>query len=119
MNNNKDQDYVALAEQAKLGDKPSLEKLTELVHPRLYAYVYRIILQKNLAQDIVQEALLEMLKVIENLEKPDRFWPWLRGIAYNKIRLQYARQYRRRTVSISNLQLEERQRPVRKGWQIL
>jgi len=113
MNNN--QDYVALAAKARLGDKPSLDKLTELVQPRLYAYVYRIILQKNLAQDIVQEALLEMFKVIENLEKPDSFWPWLRGIAYNKIRLQYARQYRRRTVSISNLQLEERQKARQEG----
>ena len=92
MNNNRDRDYVALAEKARLGDKSSLDKLTELVQPRLYAYVYRIILQKNLAQDIVQEAMLEMIKVIEKLEKPDRFWPWLRGIAYNKIRLQYTRQ---------------------------
>jgi len=113
MNNN--QNYVALAAKARLGDKPSLEKLTELVQPRLYAYVYRIILEKNLAQDIVQEALLEMVKVIEKLEKPDSFWPWLRGIAYNRIRLQYARQYRHRTVSISNLQLEDRQRARPEG----
>lgn len=113
MNNN--QNYVALAAKARLGDKPSLEKLTELVQPRLYAYVYRIILEKNLAQDIVQEALLEMVKVIEKLEKPDSFWPWLRGIAYNKIRLQYTRQYRHRTVSISNLQLEDRQKAQPEG----
>ena len=113
MNNNRD--YIELVTQAQLGNKPSLDKLTELVQPRLYAYVYRIILQKNLAQDIAQEALLEMIKVIEKLEKPDRFWPWLRGIAYNKIRLQYTRQYRRRTVSISNLQLEDRQKPRHEG----
>ncbi|MHC4739404.1 MAG: RNA polymerase sigma factor [Planctomycetota bacterium] len=113
MNNNRD--YIELVTQAKLGDKPSFDKLTELVQPRLYAYVYRIILQKNLAQDIVQEALLEMIKVIAKLQKPDRFWPWLRGIAYNKIRLQYKRQYRRRTVSISNLQFEDRQKASQGG----
>jgi len=96
-------DYIELVTRAQFGDKQSLNDLAELVRGRLYAYVYRITLQDDLTQDIVQESMLEMFKVIDTLEKTDRFWPWLRGIAFNKIRHHRAREQRHKTVSISNI----------------
>ncbi|MHC4394496.1 MAG: RNA polymerase sigma factor [Planctomycetota bacterium] len=117
MNDNRD--YTELVRQAQLDDKGSLDKLTELVQPRLYAYVYRIMLQKDLVQDIVQETMLEMFKVLGKLEKADRFWPWLRAIAFNKIRHQYKKDYHRRTVSLLNVQdlewLEDKQKARQEG----
>ena len=96
-------DSIELVRQARLGDRKSLEDLAKAVRGRLYAYVYRIVLRDDLAQDIVQETMLEMFKLIGNLEKEDKFWPWLRGIAFNKIRRHYAKEHRHRTVPISTL----------------
>jgi len=96
-----DKDYIELVQQAQLGNRESLDTLAELVRARLYAYVYRIVLQEHLAQDIVQESMLEMFKVLGKLKRSDRFWPWLRGIAFNKMRRHYMEEKHRRTVRMS------------------
>lgn len=71
-------EYIELVKQAQLGERGSLDCLAELVRGRSYAYVYRIVLQDDLAQDIVQESMLEMFKIFGKLDRADRFWPWLR-----------------------------------------
>ncbi|MBW8038844.1 MAG: RNA polymerase sigma factor [Planctomycetes bacterium] len=96
-----DKDYIVLVKQARLGSRESLEALAKLVRGRLYAYVYRIVLREHLAQDIVQESMLEMFKVLGKLQREDRFWPWLRGIAFNKIRRHYTEEKHRRAVPVS------------------
>ena len=95
--------YIKLVRQARQGSRKSLEKLAAEVRGRLYAYVYRIVLRDDLAQDIVQETMLEMFKIFGKLEREDRFWPWLRGIAFNKIRRHYTKQQRHRTVPMSSI----------------
>ncbi|MHC4544983.1 MAG: RNA polymerase sigma factor [Planctomycetota bacterium] len=97
-------DYIELVRQARLGSRESLNTLAKLVRGRLYAYVYRIVLREHLAQDIVQESMLEMFKVLGKLERAERFWPWLRGIAFNKIRRHYMEEKHRRAVPVSKLQ---------------
>ena len=94
-------DYIELVQQAQLGNRESLDTLAGLVRGRLYAYVYRIVLQEHLAQDIVQESMLEMFKVLGKLKRSDRFWPWLRGIAFNKMRRHYMEEQHRRTMRTS------------------
>ncbi len=103
-----DKDYIVLVRQAQLGSRESLETLAKLVRARLYAYVYRIVLREHLAQDIVQESMLEMFKVLGKLQRADRFWPWLRGIAFNKIRRHYTEEKHRRTVPVSKLHKPQR-----------
>ena len=101
---------VDLVKQARLGDKESMDALAELVRGRLYAYVYRIVLQEHLTQDIVQETMLEMFKVLGKLERADRFWPWLRAIALNKIRRHHTKLKKHRKVPISSVK-EPRSKP--------
>ena len=84
-------DYTALVEQARGGNRQAMEALAEGIRGRLYAYVYRIVLREHLAQDITQETLLEMFKVLGKLQQADRFWPWLRAIAFNKIRRHHSK----------------------------
>ena len=95
-------DYVELVEQARLGNRQSLDILAQKVRGPLYAYVYRITLQEDISQDIVQESMLEMFNNLDNLARADRFWPWLCKIAFNKIRRHYKNQARHRMVSISD-----------------
>ncbi len=98
-----DKDYIGLVKLAQLGDGDSLDNLAQLVRGRLYAYVYRIIMHEHSAQDIVQESMLEMFKNLEKLKSAEKFWPWLRGIAFNMIRRHRTKEWGRKTVSISGM----------------
>ena len=93
-------DYIRLVEQAQHGDRDSMDRLAEIARKRLGEHVYRITLQANLTQDIVQESMLEMFKVLGKLRQVDKFWPWLYGIAFNKIRHHNRSQGRKKTVSL-------------------
>ena len=70
-------DFAQLVRQAQLGDRISLDRLAEGARQRLYAYIYRLTLNHDLAQDLLQETLLKMVENIKELEHPERFWSWL------------------------------------------
>ena len=65
MDNN--QGYVDLVEKAQRGDKKCLGRLAEVASKRLHEYVHRLTLQESLTQDIVQESILDMLKIFDKL----------------------------------------------------
>ena len=67
--------YPELISQAQLGDKQSMDRLAELAGARLRAYIYRLTLNYDLAQDLSQDTILEMLKFLNRLKGPDSFWP--------------------------------------------
>jgi RNA polymerase sigma factor (sigma-70 family) len=93
---------IELIRRAQSGDHPSLEQLSEQVRERLRTYVYRLTQQDDLAQEITQETLLEMCKVLGKLKNNDRFWPWLYGIAVNKLRRHYRTEQTQRRLAISS-----------------
>jgi RNA polymerase sigma-70 factor (ECF subfamily) len=94
---------IELIKRAQLGDRQCLGQLAQQARERLYTYVYRLTQQDDLAQEIVQESLLEMCKVIGKLKQADRFWPWLYGIAMNKLRRYYRTEQAQRRVAISSM----------------
>jgi len=98
-----DTDHPRLVEQAQLGDEKCLEQLTEAAQERLRVDVYRLTLDAELTADIVQETILEMLKILSELKEADKFWPWLYRIALNKIRLHHRRRKGRKTVPMSSI----------------
>jgi RNA polymerase sigma-70 factor, ECF subfamily len=81
----------SLIQQARQGDQDAMGRLAQAVKPRVCAYLYRVALNYDLAEDLTQEALLEMVKSINNLREPEHFWGWLYRIASNKF-LNYCRQ---------------------------
>lgn len=99
-------EYRELVAKSQQGDDESLNRLAEVARSGLYAYVFRLTMRDELTQDVVQETLLEMFRFLDKLECADRFWPWLRRIAMNKVRHHYSREKKRRTVSLSEPDLE-------------
>ncbi len=91
-----------LIRRAQHGDKQCLEQLAGQVRERLRTYVYRLTQQDDLAQEIVQETLLEMCKVLGKLQNNDRFWPWLYGIAVNKLRRHYRTEQTQKRLAVSS-----------------
>ena len=98
-----DCETLELVEKARLGDRECLNRLAERARVRLHEYVYRLTLQEDLTQDIVQETILEMLRLFGKLRQTDRFWGWLHGIAFNKVRNHFGRQWRHKTRSLSEI----------------
>ncbi len=104
---------IELIRRAQLGDKQCLGQLAQQARERLRTYVYRLTQRDDLAQEIVQESLLEMCKVLGKLKKADRFWPWLYGIAINKLRRHYRTEQKQQRLALSSAKrrgtLKERQ----------
>lgn len=101
-------DFQELTQRAQQGDKAALDRLAELAVNPLRVYVYRLTLQEDLALEIVQETLLEMVKIIGKLQKTDRFLPWLYGIATNKLRHYYRSEATLRRASANRAEKEPR-----------
>ncbi len=99
---------IKLVEQAQRGDRQSLNSLARIARERLRTYVYRLTQKDDLTQEIVQESLLEMCKILGKLQKTDRFWPWLYGIATNKLHRHYRTEKAMKHAAAS----EERRRGV-------
>ncbi|OHB64892.1 MAG: hypothetical protein A2168_06580, partial [Planctomycetes bacterium RBG_13_50_24] len=97
-------EHDELVRKAQLGDKECLNRLAEVARVHLREYVLRLTLREDLTQDIVQESILEMFKVFEKLKCAETFWSWLDGIAFNKIRGYYGRQWRHKTISLSDIE---------------
>jgi len=91
-----------LVRKAQLGDKECMDHLAEVARVRLREYVLQLTLHEDLTEDIVQESILEMYKVFGKLKKTERFWNWLDGIAFNKVRSHYGKRWRHKTVSLSD-----------------
>ena len=98
--------YVELVEKARRGDKQSLNELAALARERLQVYVYRLTQNQDLSQEIVQESLFEMCRVLGKLKQTERFWSWLYGIATNKLHRHHRTERALRNAAAS----EERRR---------
>ena len=101
MNNYKEHDE--LVRKAQLGDADCLNRLAETARVHLREYVLRLTLHEDLTQDIVQESILEMFKVFKKLKSTEQFWSWLDGLAFNKIRQYYGRQWRHKMIPPSEI----------------
>lgn len=95
-------DQIELIRRAQCGDRQCLEKLAEQARGRLHTFVYRLTQQEELTQEIVQESLFEMYKVLGKLKSAERFWPWLHGIATNKLRHHYRTERTQRNLAVSS-----------------
>jgi len=98
--------YIELVEKARRGDKQSLNELARLAKARLQVYVYRLTQNHDLTQEIVQESLFEMCRVLGKLKQTDRFWSWLYGIATNKLHRHHRTERAQKNAAAS----EERRR---------
>ncbi len=56
-----DSSIAQLVTDAQLGGQSSMDRLAELARERLYAYLYRITLDHELTEDLLQETLLQMV----------------------------------------------------------
>ena len=99
--------YLDLVREAQQGRKKSMDSLARLVEPRLFSYIYRLVLNYDLAQDLLQDTLLEMVESLWRLNKASRFWPWLFRTALGKVQHHFREKKYKRRAQMSILDRKE------------
>lgn len=86
----------SLVEQAQQGGRDAYERLAESVAPRLFLVAQRILRDTDLAEDAVQQTLVDIWRDLPSLRDPDRFEAWAYRIVVHRCRAE-ARRMRRFT----------------------
>jgi RNA polymerase sigma-70 factor (ECF subfamily) len=69
----------------KGGETAAFGELYQKYHRRLFGYCYRLLRDRDAAEDIVQTVFLKALESVKSLEKPELFSYWLFSIARNEV----------------------------------
>lgn len=78
------------------GDRQSLVRLVESYYPLLLAFVVRVTGQVQLAEDMVQETFVRLLKY--QGEAPTAFRPWVYKIIHNLVRDHFRSAFMQREI---------------------
>jgi len=73
----------AIIEKVLEGDVQAFEMLILKHQSKLFATVLNVVKNRELAEDITQEAYLKGFDKLETLKNRDQFYPWLKRIALN------------------------------------
>ena len=101
--------YTMLSDQALLeiyqqGDREAVSQLLERHARRVRDYVRMLVKDNDVADDLTQEVLIKVVKVLDEGRYTDkgRFQPWLLRIARNKVLDYFRAQKQVKTVSESS-----------------
>jgi RNA polymerase sigma-70 factor, ECF subfamily len=67
--------------RAQSGDRVALDELLEAVQEPLYRYIFRLVGERTLAEDILQEVFIRIYRKLRWLREPELFRPWAYRIA--------------------------------------
>lgn len=92
-----------LARGVQRGRRDDLAALVERHHAPLLGYLYRLCGgDRSLAEDLVQDTFVRLLRSIDRYRHPAPFKPWLYAIATNQARDHFKRAEMRHTDSASD-----------------
>ena len=88
-----------LVVRCQLGDRAAFGQLLSVCHPRLRAYLHKMLPASQDVDDVAQEVWADAFRDIGALSSPASFLPWLYRIAHNRS----ARQMRRARLPTTSL----------------
>ena len=89
---------IRLVKQAQCGDSEAISQLSQQVAERVLPYIQGLTLNYDLAQDILQETLLELVKSLDRVESPESFWCWIYRQALGKVQHHFRGRSRQRSI---------------------
>lgn len=107
------EELLGTIRQAQQGDTASRETLAELLRGKVYAYIHRITLDRERAEDLTQDTLVAILRSLDSLREVDRFWSWVFRIATNQVRDHIRSEQRRRANTMQMMEDAKHQTPER------
>jgi len=70
--------------RAQSGDREALNDLLKAVQEPLYRYIFNLVRQQHLAEDILQEVFIRIYRKLSWLNEPELFRPWAYRVATNE-----------------------------------
>jgi RNA polymerase sigma-70 factor (ECF subfamily) len=89
---------IGLVTQAQCGNNEAMSQLSQQVAERVLPYIQGLTLNYDLAQDVLQETLLEMVKSLNRVESPESFWCWVYRQALGKVQHHFRDRSRQRSI---------------------
>jgi RNA polymerase sigma factor (sigma-70 family) len=80
--------HASVIVAAQAGDSPAHAAIYAHYSNRIFTLIYRIIPRRSLAEDLLQEVFIEVLREINQFAGIGSFGGWLRSIAVNKCLMQ-------------------------------
>jgi len=74
-----------LIARAKKGDQQAFHQLYEIHHRRIYALCWRMLADKDSAEDVCQEVFVQLWQKINNFRGESKFATWLHSVATNTV----------------------------------
>jgi RNA polymerase sigma-70 factor, ECF subfamily len=102
---------VQLMLDVKAGDQASFELLLQKYRAPLVNFLYRMVRDRDTAEDLAQEAFLRVYRARKGYEPNAKFTTWLYHIATN-LALNSLRDGRYRQMAVSLDELDEQARPA-------
>jgi RNA polymerase sigma-70 factor (ECF subfamily) len=96
-NSNK-REIELLAIRCQLGERGAFDELVDRWHTPLWNYIRRIANRDDVAEELVQETWLRVLRGIVKLREPARLVEWIFGIAHRVLMDRLREKYRRAAV---------------------
>jgi RNA polymerase sigma-70 factor (ECF subfamily) len=93
-----------LVRQARAGHSGALAELTHRWAGKVLALCHVQVGRAEVAPDLAQESLLRAMKGLSTLAQPEKFGPWVRGIA-KRVCLDWLKSKRRAAIPFSTLAL--------------
>jgi RNA polymerase sigma-70 factor (ECF subfamily) len=98
-NNSKERALEAyLVASARLGDRRAMSLLVRLRGPRLMAHAARLLGDRDVARDMVQEAWAEILRGLGGLRDDRAFLPWALRIVSRRVAREIGQRQRNRSL---------------------
>lgn len=91
----------ALFDRYRAGETEAFRSLIERHHDELLAFLYRLVGDRQAAEDVFQEAWVQVHLSADTFDRERTFRPWLFTIAANKGRDYLRKKGRRQTVDLS------------------
>jgi len=91
-------DVIELVKKAQSGDSEAMSLLCQEVSERILPYIQGLTLNYDMSQDVLQETLLELVKSLENVKKPESFWCWVYRQALGKAQRHYRGRSKQRSI---------------------
>lgn len=101
-----EQEWIA---RAKQGDQLAFHHLYENYHRRIYALCWRMLADKEAAEDVCQEVFVQVWQKLGNFRGESKFSTWLHSVATNIV-LGHIRKHKtwlQRIFSIEDQQVQE------------
>jgi RNA polymerase sigma-70 factor (ECF subfamily) len=89
---------IRLVKQAQCGDSEAMSQLSQRVAERVFPYIQGLTLNYDLAEDILQETLMELVKSLNRVENPESFWCWVYRHAFGKAQHHFRERSRQRSI---------------------